>query len=264
MIRFFRYDLNSEFDTNKESLNQLDNYVALTEDNKTIHYKPLQNIFYVTTNNTNTTIYKRIDNQNKKETVTLKNGENKLIDWNYGFYFDGNMSQSQITSFDLSKFNTSNVSYMNYMFYQCSGLTSLDLSNFDTSNVTNMNYMFSSCKTLTSLDLSNFNTSKVTSMYGMFSSCSGLTSLDLSNFNTSMVTTMREMFQKCSGLTYLNLTNFDTSNVTNMNNIFSNCNKLTHIKCKQAFKDWCWTNQDTIGLPTEMRDGGEGKWEIID
>ena len=37
---------------------------------------------------------------------------------------------------------------------------------------------------------------------------------------------------------------------------------LTRIKCKQAFKDWCWTNQDTISLPTAVREGGT--WEIVD
>ena len=41
-------------------------------------------------------------------------------------------------SLDLSKWNTSNVTRMDYMFYGCSGLTSLDLSSFATSKVTRM------------------------------------------------------------------------------------------------------------------------------
>ena len=40
------------------------------------------------------------------------------------------------------------------MFYECSGLTSLDLSNFNTSNVTSMNYMFHGCSALQTLDYS--------------------------------------------------------------------------------------------------------------
>ena len=186
MIKLLKYNLNSEFDSNKESLNQLDNYVALTEDNQTVHLKPLPNILVITTNNTRATIYKRTDNQNGHETVTLENGENKLTDWNYGFYFDYTMNTRPITSFDLSKYNTSNITNMDMMFSNCSGLTSLDLSNFDTSKVTDMMYMF----------------------------------------------------DYCTGLTY--------------------------IKCKQAFKDWCWLQQNTIKLPTAMREGGSGKWEIVD
>ena len=112
----------------------------------------------MTTNNTGTTIYKRTDNQNGNERITLENGENKLTDWNYGFYLNSGMRQNQITSFDLSKYDTSKVTNMDSMFYGCSGLTSLDLSSFDTSNVTKMDAMFYVCPNLSSLDLSNFDT----------------------------------------------------------------------------------------------------------
>ena len=44
---------------------------------------------------------------------------------------------------------------MSYMFGSCSNLTSLDVSNFDTSNVTSMSYMFDSCSKLISLDMRN-------------------------------------------------------------------------------------------------------------
>ena len=165
-----------------------------------------------------------------------------------------------LTSLDVSNFNTSNVTDISYMFQWCSSLTSLDVSNFDTSKVTDMYGMFQNCFNLTSLDVSNFNTSKVTNMGDMFNSCSGLTSLDVSNFNTSNVTDMSIMFQwcssltslelsnfdtskvtsmyymfeGCSGLISLDLSNFDTSNVTNMNDMFSGCSKLSTITMKNC------------------------------
>ena len=171
---------------------------------------------------------------------------------------------SGLTSLDLSNFDTSNVINMSSMFYYCSGLTSLDLSSFDTSKVTNMCYMFYPCFLLTSLDASNFDTSNVIDMMSMFSECTKLTSLDLSNFDTSKVTNMCGMFENCMSLTSLDLSSFDTSKVTDMSRMFNSCISLTHIKCKQTFKDWCLTNQDTIELPTAMRNGGSGQWEIID
>ena len=64
----------------------------------------------------------------------------------------------------------------NRMFYECFDIISIDLSNFDTSSVTNMEFMFSCCSSLTSLDLSNFNTQKVTDMKNMFYNCNSLTS----------------------------------------------------------------------------------------
>ena len=49
---------------------------------------------------------------------------------------------------------------MNYMFVMCQNLTSLDLSHFNTEKVTNMNNMFAVCNRLTSLDLSHFDMSR--------------------------------------------------------------------------------------------------------
>ena len=136
---------------------------------------------------------------------------------------------SGLTSLDLSGFNTSAVTSMDYMFAYCSGLTSLNLSGLNTSAVTNMASMFESCSGLTSLDLTGFDTSAVTSMLSMFYRCSGLTSLDLSGFNTSAVTSMDSMFYRCSGLTSLDLSGFDTSAVTSMGYMFSDCSSLTSL-----------------------------------
>ena len=134
-----------------------------------------------------------------------------------------------LTSLDLSSFNTASVSNMNYMFDGCRALTSLDLSNFNTSKVTDMSYMFYHCEALTSLDLSSFNTASVSNMSRMFLSCQALTSLDVSSFNTSNVTNMCMMFWNCQALTSLDLSNFNTSNVTNMQNMFADCQTLTNL-----------------------------------
>ena len=111
-------------------------------------------------------------------------------------------------------------------------------------------------------------------IYGFYTTYEGhgqnITSFDLSNFDTSNVTNMGGMFNSCNYLTSLDLSSFDTSKVTNMYRMFNGCNKLNHIKCKQAFKDWCIKNQDTISLPNTMKNGTEGavgsgaNWEIID
>ena len=67
--------------------------------------------------------------------------------------------------------NTSNVTDMRDMFWDCRGLTSLDVSGWDTSNVTDMNGMFQNCTKLETLDLSGWDISNVTDMNGMFNSC---------------------------------------------------------------------------------------------
>ena len=135
----------------------------------------------------------------------------------------------KMTSIDLSALDTSEVTNMNEMFYECFSLTSLDVSKFDTSKVTDMSTMFGECSSLTSLDLSSFNTSQVTDMSDMFFYCDGLTSLDLSSFDTSKVTNMSSMFNRCTSLTSLDLSSFDTSKVTNMIEMFHKCGKLTSL-----------------------------------
>ena len=130
---------------------------------------------------------------------------------------------------EIANLDTSNITSMGSMFYNCAKLTDLDLSSFITSEVTNMNHMFTYCRKLTSLKLNNFNTSKVTDMSYMFSTCNELTSLNLSNFDTSKVINMSTMFYSCKKLTSLNLSNFDTSKVIDMSSMFNTCEKLVNI-----------------------------------
>ena len=136
---------------------------------------------------------------------------------------------SSLTSLNLFNFKTSKVLYMNWMFAYCSKLTFLDLSNFDTSKVKDMNDLFAYCSSLISINLSNFDTSQVTNMVNMFYNCSAITSLNLSNFNIFNVNVMHYMFAYCSSLISLNLSNFDTSQVTNMVKMFYNCSAITSL-----------------------------------
>ena len=136
---------------------------------------------------------------------------------------------SSLTELDLSGFNTSNVTTMDSMFDGASSLTSINLSSFDTSKVIDMHAMFGGTSSLASIDISHFDTSNVETMRGMFYNSSSLTSLDLSNFDTSKVRTMRSMFAGCSSLESLKIPSFDTSNVTSMYGMFSRCSSLTSL-----------------------------------
>jgi surface protein len=127
----------------------------------------------------------------------------------------------------LDNLNTSDVTNMNNMFYDCRSLISLDLRSFNTSNVVDMKYMFAFCDRLKSLDISSFNTSKVEDMQWMFNGCAALTSLDLRSFNTSNVQDMRYMFNSCANLTTITVsTGWNTNNVRLSFNMFSTCNSL--------------------------------------
>ena len=125
--------------------------------------------------------------------------------------------------------NTSKVTDMSYMFYNCTGLRYVNTNNWDTSKVTDMSYMFYNCIYLASLDVNHWNTCNVTTMRSMFNGCQSLRELNLSKLNTSNVTDMRSMFCNCIDLTSLDLSNFNINNVTNITSMFDNCNNLTSL-----------------------------------
>jgi len=71
------------------------------------------------------------------------------------------------------------------MFQGCSELSTIDLSNFNTSRVENMDYMFRYCSELTTIKVSSskWSTVSVTSGKYMFYGCNSLP-----NYSSSLVT----------------------------------------------------------------------------
>lgn len=134
-----------------------------------------------------------------------------------------------LTSLDLKTFDTHNVLSMSYMFFGCNNLTYLNVSSFDTSNVGSMMWMFAGCWKLTNLSVSNFDMHRVRYMTGMFSSCKGLTHIDVSKFNTENVKNMQAVFQNCENLSSLDLSGFNTSKVNDIACMFNSCKSLTSL-----------------------------------
>ena len=145
------------------------------------------------------------------------------------FFYDGR----QLTTLDLTGFNTSKVTNMQSMFRDLRYITSLDVSGLDTSNVTNMYSMFNSVGSVTSLDVSGFDTSHVTNMGSMFLYCSNLTTLDVSRFNTSQVTEMDQMFSGCGKLSVIDVSHFNTGNVKQFHGMFSGCGSVSMLDTSQ-------------------------------
>lgn len=80
----------------------------------------------------------------------------------------------QLQFVDLSQFDTDNVNYMDYMFYDCKSLTSLDITFFHTQNVMSMCFMFQGCESLQELDIRHFEMYRMPDIYGFFNNCSSL------------------------------------------------------------------------------------------
>ncbi len=137
-----------------------------------------------------------------------------------------------ITTLDLSNWDTTACTDMQFMFYQCEILDDINIAGnvgWNTSNVTTMKSMFSGCLTLTGLNGSEFETNSLLIVSGMFSNCRNLTSLDLSSYDVSSITDLSNLVLGCDSLTSFITTGWNTSNVTNMTGLFRGTLAITTI-----------------------------------
>lgn len=114
--------------------------------------------------------------------------------------------------------DTSAITNMSYMFYNCTSLKSLVL--FNTAAVANMSVAFGGCTSLKNVPL--FDTSSNRTMAWMFDGCTSLE--ELPAFNTWQVTAINSMCHGCTSLKGIPL--IDTSAVTNANYAFQDCRKV--------------------------------------
>lgn len=132
----------------------------------------------------------------------------------------------------IEKLNTSKLVLLCMTFYACTALKTLDgLENWDVSNVTNLSCAFKNCSKVTSLEpIKNWDTSKVTDLESTFSGC-GMTSLEpIRNWNTSNVTTISSIFTNCANLTNVDeIKDWDLSNCTSTVGAFSGCSNLVSV-----------------------------------
>ena len=134
---------------------------------------------------------------------------------------------------DISKWDTSNVKFMDNMFLHCFNLKSLpDISKWNTSNVKNIMSLFGDCKSLKYIpDISKWDTNNIEYMAGLFAGCHSLQTLpDISNWKTRKVNAFKYIFYDCRKLVTLpDISKWDTSNVTDMSFLFCNCESLEYL-----------------------------------
>ena len=160
---------------------------------------------------------------------------NKLTDLNLGnltFASVSDMSElfykcEKLINLDISNINSMSVTDMSRMFYDCNALPSLNFgSRFTTSSVMDMSYMFGYTTSLTELDLSNFDTSNVTNMEYMFEAVNF--NVDLHGKDTSKVASLNRMFKDFGG-TSINMDGCDISSSTANLYFIYNTNTLSEF-----------------------------------
>jgi surface protein len=108
-----------------------------------------------------------------------------------------------------------------------------DISSWDVSAVTNMEYMFYQAKSFNS-NISAWNVSSVTSMYAMFADAHAFNQ-DISGWDVSRVTSMGSMFYFASVFNQ-NISEWDVSSVTSMDYMFAYASAFEQFLCAWGCK----------------------------
>ncbi len=141
-------------------------------------------------------------------------------------YWDAHSDLTSITWGE--KFNTSNVTNMNFAFAGLQNLQSRDLSNFDVSSAERLNGIFARNESLESLSLADWDTSKVRDFRYVFYETPKLKNYDVSKWDTSSAETMMGMFY-AAGVESLDLSKWDVSNVKSFYQLFENAASLKSV-----------------------------------
>lgn len=207
--------------------NNIEIYAVLNEGDTTLtfYYDSLRVL------RNGTTSWKKYSRNFSDYSITKIIFDSSIRDARPGSTYEWFAGFSKLKSFEhLDYLNTSKVTDMRYMFCDCWELTSLDLSNFDTRNVEAFDFMFTYCYyNLTELDVSSFVTDKASYFSYMFYGCPKLTTLHLDNFNMENARSMDNMFGGCKSLStiYCNKDWSTGKRLEYSTDMFKGCTALT-------------------------------------
>ena len=161
----------------------------------------------------------------RKTTFTVKNNTKLEVHFNQTFtnltsFLDASIDGrlESLISVYFCHFDTSSVTNMASMFYQCSSLQYLNLSNFDTSSVTDMHEMFFQCTSLKYLIISNFDFTTTDNTDYIFDEVNNLEYIDIYNIKGS-----QKIQSKLNELSKANL--IVCQNNTIITEVINNCSK---------------------------------------
>lgn len=146
------------------------------------------------------------------------------------YFFSEN---THVKELDLSSWQVGNVTDMSYLFFNSPGtsqLTTINISGWDTRRVSEADYMFGPNEKLTRIiGIENLNFESLKEAGGLFIK-TGLSELDLSKWKTDSLDNMAAWFMDMHNLTSVKFgSQFKTDQVTWIHLLFSGCSNLTEV-----------------------------------
>ena len=168
-------------------------------------------------------------------------------------------SYSGITDIDLSKWDTSNISNLSNLFFNCTKLKQIDLHTWNTKSVSTCYWLFRGCSSLEFINIDGWNTCNVYDMDRMFGECPKLITIKgLNKLNTRNVQFTRLMFIADHSLTTLDLSSFNTQNCIDTSQMFRGCYNLKSIYVSDTFVMTKVSNSTQMFLDCISLIGGAG------
>lgn len=176
-----------------------------------------------------------------------------------GYSLNNMFAYSGITDIDLSKWNTSNITNLSNLFFECTRLKQIDLHTWNTESVSTCYWLFRGCSSLEFINIDGWNTCNVYDMDRMFGECPKVIAIKgLNKLNTTNVQFTRLMFIGDRSLTTLDLSSFDTQNCIDTNQMFRGCYNLKSIYVSDTFVMTKVSNSTQMFLDCTSLIGGSG------
>ena len=199
----------------------------------------------------------RITNAHLLDTSNVEN-------FSWAFMPDGIPTQNTtaLTEVDVSTWDVSKCTNMNYMFAGNWYLPTIDVSNWDVSKVTNFSGMFMCCNAVKTLDVSNWNVSSGTEFSTMFPWCYEVEELDVSNWHidASKVNKMYMLFMSCTKIKTLDLRNFPFEKIE-LSNFFANCSALEELLVPDDWLSYATSARSMFQNLSSMKNLDTSNWD---
>ena len=113
-------------------------------------------------------------------------------------------------------------------FSHCQSLISINISNFDVSKVTEMQYLFNNCSKLKYLNLPNFSPINITSIESAFREFKSLIYINLNSFEINDKTNINNVFKNFAKNAQYCINDVKLKNImiNSNNNYNSNCSNI--------------------------------------
>lgn len=176
-----------------------------------------------------------------------------------GYSLNNMFAYSGITDIDLSKWDTSNISNLSNLFFNCTKLKQIDLHTWNTKSVSTCYWLFRGCSSLEFINIDGWNTCNVYDMDRMFGECPKLITIKgLNKLNTRNVQFTRLIFIADHSLTTLDLSSFNTQNCIDTSQMFRGCYNLKSIYVSDTFVMTKVSNSTQMFLDCISLIGGAG------